>query len=424
MASDTFQPLPFLNFPRKIRDQVYVELLCGFDPPFSIDRGAPAFDISWLLESANHKIDTAILRTSSQVHREAYAIMVKTNRFVQVKSRGGLPLRGILNMLRTPVVADGSHSEQFKGYTLAVTVATKKPVKLNAKSKWSLEPCTLMILARDLTRMCDTLTDADMIVKDFCTNLVLSMKMAPVLSEPRSRYKDSLTPFFTDETQEGLLQPFREKLRGVKNVRINGFVLKELAKSVQEEMALDASSDPERVLEDFRKLNERAKTLFRQQIFGQACVLWQEIVTDIEKVQCSGSWKGLVERGGTPFLERIAELYFNVGLNYMHVQLLGIQQNDPRILDKWVEDAFSCAKSAMKKDFWKKGFIWKPSNAQVGKFLYRQALFLRLRNRIDHIEDALKCIIHASQLLPDDAIVLKERQTILLWDARERGVDV
>jgi hypothetical protein len=39
-----------------------------------------------------HSIDTAILRTSTEVHREAYDVMIKSNEFVLVKTTHGLPI--------------------------------------------------------------------------------------------------------------------------------------------------------------------------------------------------------------------------------------------------------------------------------------------------------------------------------------------
>jgi hypothetical protein len=43
-----------------------------------------------------HCADTAILRTSRQVHREAYDYMMKTNRFILVRTTTPLPLTTIL----------------------------------------------------------------------------------------------------------------------------------------------------------------------------------------------------------------------------------------------------------------------------------------------------------------------------------------
>jgi hypothetical protein len=48
--------------------------------------------------------NSAILRTSSQVHREAYDMMVKDNQLVLVRSTGNIPLRLILKGHSTPII--------------------------------------------------------------------------------------------------------------------------------------------------------------------------------------------------------------------------------------------------------------------------------------------------------------------------------
>lgn len=79
------------------------------------------------LPRVEHRIETSILRTSKEIYREAYDIMVKTNRFVKVTSVDGLPVIGALSGQQTPVVTQEKFLvDQFKGYVLSVHFGLKK----------------------------------------------------------------------------------------------------------------------------------------------------------------------------------------------------------------------------------------------------------------------------------------------------------
>jgi hypothetical protein len=112
---------------------------------------------------ARHYIDTAILRTSSQLYREAYNVMVKSNRFVLVESTSDLPFFAILRTAFVPLVTmNQSCAFQFEGYTMKVTLSSK----CVSKNKWNLGfltvgPSTAMMLARDLDLVCKGIMQAD-----------------------------------------------------------------------------------------------------------------------------------------------------------------------------------------------------------------------------------------------------------------------
>jgi hypothetical protein len=70
---------------------------------------------------AEHRLETTILRVSKQTYLEAYEVMIKTNRFVEVSSVRGLPVRLPVTGLGVPMVTMNEEAvEQFESYVLAV----------------------------------------------------------------------------------------------------------------------------------------------------------------------------------------------------------------------------------------------------------------------------------------------------------------
>jgi hypothetical protein len=106
-----------MDLPGEIRNKVYKILLCSFEPlPRGI--GQQAYHNWSLLFTpvlAKHSVNTAILRANSQIHREAYDVMVKTNRFIRISCTGGLPLEAVFICQQIPVVATEERITQFKG---------------------------------------------------------------------------------------------------------------------------------------------------------------------------------------------------------------------------------------------------------------------------------------------------------------------
>jgi hypothetical protein len=85
-SSIDIRPFRFLDLPGELRNNVYEYMLCSFDD------GTPQAGV---IKPVNHSVNTAILRTSSQVHRETYDIIV-SNQFVMIESHEHLPLRSLI----------------------------------------------------------------------------------------------------------------------------------------------------------------------------------------------------------------------------------------------------------------------------------------------------------------------------------------
>jgi hypothetical protein len=116
-TADITAPFRFMDLPGELRNKVYALLLCSFRPaPASIQElsdkiGDGSFDSGPI--SAPQSNEPAILRVNSQVHREAYDVMIKTNRFVRITSPACMSFSKSVAGLVMPVVASGQLAEQF-----------------------------------------------------------------------------------------------------------------------------------------------------------------------------------------------------------------------------------------------------------------------------------------------------------------------
>jgi hypothetical protein len=410
-------PFPFQSLPTEIRYKIYRKLLCDFKPRSN------TFDVSSMLGlvPAHHGIDTAILRTNTAIYREAYDVMIKTNRFVKVTSIRGLPLQTVLNGLQVPIVSwDENKVKSFNGYVLAVDIGCARSLQIpqNMPNADLLNPCTLMILHRDMEVFCNAFTDGDARVRSFSKNVQISMVVAPILSELRlTRYSPSFEDYFSKTTQKTLLAPFRTILRGYKAVQIQGRVDHDLAIAVQEDINRDRWSDPEAVLADFAASKDTGLKLFQQRKADDGCLVWQDAALDIDKMVQSSSWPSLVKRGGQRFVSHIAEMYFLVRLNIAHVQIFNVQRPDknPYFAGIMAEDALNSAIQSLRSNYWMEGYRHRPLVQHLVKLRYRFALFLRLQAEPGTADRAWRFIEGAMRLQPGNSAIAKERDNILAW---------
>ena len=124
--TDPIAPFRFMDLPGELRNKVYALSFCSFRPyPGHAREFSDGFLSNSFLSNGSdtlrvvglpHTNDLTILLANSQIHREAYNIMVKTNRFIRICSTQGLPLQRIFCRLGVAVVATGHRAAQFSGY--------------------------------------------------------------------------------------------------------------------------------------------------------------------------------------------------------------------------------------------------------------------------------------------------------------------
>jgi hypothetical protein len=414
------QPFRFGDLPREIRNKIYRELLCDFRPrPTSID-----VDSMFKFELAKNDIHAAILRTSKAVYAEAYDTMIKTNRFVKITSLQNVPLGLLVNGLRVRVVTPKKKAvESFKGYVLGCQVGASRdiPIQQGGPSADLAKACHLMVLHRDMDVFCSALMDGDAHCPGITKILQITMTVAPVLSERHpSRHSPLLIDFFSKQTQQTLLTPFRTTLRGFKSIKIQGHVDKGLARDVEDEIKQDRWSDPQQVLAHFIAAKAKGSKLFQQGKKGEGSIEWADAALETDNMVQSSSWETLVKRGGEAFISQLAELYFLVRLNVAHVQIMSMLQYPetaylPGIM---AQDNLNMAVKSMEKDYWMEGYKYRPSIQHQAKLGYRIALLLRLQAEPGAADRALRYIDSALQLQPGDAAIIKERDNIVAWVQR------
>jgi hypothetical protein len=403
----------------QIRNKIYRIVLCSFSPPPTTITIQPSSFLTTTL--AEHQVQTAILRTSKETYREAYSLMVKTNRFVKITSSRGLPIwLAMAGQAVRFIAIDEDIVDRFKGYVLGVHIGFKRPQDTASTpgSDSLREPVTAMILHSDLERFCKALNDGDLHQPGFSDKIKISITMAPVLDTVSD---NTLSPkfdgFFTEKTQERLFMPFMTNLFGYKAVEINGHVESSLADVVRQDIAQDRYSNPAMVLAEFAASKDRGSQLFKDRQFEEACIGWQDAVYDMENLIESSSWPNLIRKGGEAFVSEIAPLYFLMQLNIAHVQLGGMQKMafGAELL---AEGALNSAVRSMKPGFWKPGYKYKPSLQHIAKLRYRYAMFMRLQGDPQNANRALTYIESALRSQPDDAVLKRERENILAWVQR------
>jgi hypothetical protein len=410
------QPFRFMDLPGELRNKIFHILLCSFSDSATPRVHDPKYPDRIV---TTHTIDTAILRTNSQVHREAYDVMVKTNRFVQVKFAGEVDFLDRLTRVDLPIVtANQAFVSQFQGFAMTISCVS---ASANGPSPLNPRPTgkgAVMICAQDLDMVCLAIADSQAICADY--NLVLNVRIevAPVLRARATRYKPSLDTFFSMAIQESLLLPFRQRGRGLKRFTVCGQALPEdLAKATCADVAQNEWTESENAIQCVLQSKERGQQAWKAGDIYGAYNKWGEALIDLTRVHRGSSWSGLVQRDGDAFVNRIAEIYFLICLNAAQaaLQLWKSSSSFPSYTQADIDifdNPSGRANLGMNPGYWREGFVWRPSDVQLAKLRYRQGHFARLIGG-PFLGEALLHVEEAHQLLPGDSVILRERQTIL-----------
>lgn len=402
--------------PLEVCNKIYAFLLAEFYEPcnnefvpgedFDIDNYQGSF------ACIPHSVDTAILRASRDTHREAYDLMVKENRFVHLKSQG-VP-HFLLTTGAMPIVTkDTDRVSHFKGYVLEVNMSYHGEPLPPRGETGALEA---MILAAHLGFLCERLMVGNTVLR-FSSGLTLRLDVGPVVAASREAwdYKDpeSLQCYFTEKTQQELLKPLRDNLYAVRDVQVCGLVSTDVVSSTLNAVASSRWGCPQDVLEYVTARKETGMQLYRRNKHHLAGKLWMQIILEIDMLHNGGDWSELMEEAGEHCTYQLAEMYFRLCLNCVHIDLSNATRN-PSFL-KIVESLLFCAGNAMRTGQWKEGLTWRPSKELEAKFHLRKARFLRLRGDLLDVIDAMDGIDRALQLCPDDPVILGEQLLVVEW---------
>jgi hypothetical protein len=79
------------------------------------------------------------------------------------------------------------------------------------------------------------------------------------------------------------------------------------------------------------------------------------------------------------------------------------------------DDNLKSATKSLRKDYWMKGYKYRPSFQLVTKLRYKCALLMRLQRKPGTAERALTYIDGALQNQPGDPATMRERDNIVAW---------
>lgn len=262
------------------------------------------------------------------------------------------------------------------------------------------------MLSRDMGVFCDVLADGDVYIPSFGMNVAITIAAAPGRKQETSPYKDSMSDLCTEKTQEVLLQPFRGRFRGFEKVKVEGLVSPAIAQAVEAETAQDAASDPDTVISESQAQKDEGSRLFRSKKKEDAVLKWQDAALEIEQLHEGSSWVPLIQKGGVPFVTRLAKKDQRCAHpNWQYIGRKAVcrynggrcSYHGDEVIAKGVLDAFQ----------------WQPTDVHLAKFYYRLALFMRLSGDPSRVDAALGWIKSAHRLLPIDVIIADELETIL-----------
>ncbi|KAF2866886.1 hypothetical protein BDV95DRAFT_503555 [Massariosphaeria phaeospora] len=409
-------PKTFFDLPLEIRTQIYNILLCDFPDVCGIPD-----HVSCNAVRAPNSIETSILRTSKQVHGEAYDAMIKNNLFILLESDGTFPLERMLYERGIPVVA--KNVPNFEGYVLSVSISRKISA---GKQEGSIDinPCTFMCLLSHMRPTCGGLADCHMKEPGFNKDVEVRLTVGPIkLASQPLPFKYSIADFFTQKTQETLLYPFRTGMRGFPNVIVQGLVSPALATAIREEMAQERWEELCKVIYVAIEHRNVGSRLYQQRDRKAAIREWSKVTETIETLHRGASWPLFVERGGEWFVDKLLHIYLYTKLNTALVHTLVLEPDTENYMSRlraFVRNSKKCTELAMSKGYWMSNYTWRPSIHWLADIYRKLATLIRLTDDRVYAREALTMLECAQTILPWELSIERQKQDILAWIDRIR----
>ena len=427
----TMQPFRFLDLPGELRNKIYTITLCTFKRLNHEDEFPSTNPQS--IESLAQKLDTALLCTNRQVYKEAYDILIKINRFVQIKVEDNMclpmpPNSTVITTNRNGSIfsADARTSmDNFKGYVMSLSLASKYPrYPESIDADDVLGPAYFMILGDDLPLLCSLLDNMEGDQPFFNSNLKLSIRLVP--EPPRQPMcGDTLKDFFTNDATTELFRPLRRHIHGVKDVEVVGINCQAAAVSARAKLAQDRYTSYERLVRGMRRTISEGLQNLESGHIQQAALYFRLGLRQGRMVAQSSTWRNLNGRYGRDFQEAFCSAYVDLSLNLSRANNLEAKaaDNESDRFDALVrsEHAIMEALSIIKGDrpFWR-DFRWGPSEAQWNSHSLRRCEITRLGDIYESLDFAIADIQYAIEWATEETMLEEmeqERDALLAWKA-------
>ncbi|OAF99899.1 uncharacterized protein CC84DRAFT_1102964 [Paraphaeosphaeria sporulosa] len=427
MANKQAEFSRLLDLPGEIRNHIYREVLCCFDP---IVPTAAGFGINQGVIPATHSVDIAILRTCRQVHREAYDVMVKTNQFIKISSVD-IDLARLLLSSGLPVVTmDRAVAGQFQGCVMSVDLSVVpgdwvgQPwdgdghweedfnEEIHAQPAGTGPQFNFLILGRDWSSFCHMLSEGTAFFERFEKNVKIELKMN-AWPEHIPDYKATIAHYFTADRQATLLGSFGSILRNFENVVIGGTIDEHLAISTVRAVAGRQWTSHEDVIHELSARKDTAKTASSQ----DSLQMYMDAVMLMRRIYGSADFSRLVEEGDVAFVSSFAELYFTVLLDACQPILEIMRSLEFVRLQAWsnvIYEHVSLAQESL-DNLAEDGSIYEPTSVVMAQLAYIIAVCSRLLGQALPQDHAVDTIMTAVRLNPTDAAILAERDRITGW---------
>ncbi|KAF2491219.1 hypothetical protein BU16DRAFT_145329 [Lophium mytilinum] len=280
----TLNPFRLMKLPRELRDLIYAAILCPSLPRNeafgTFLRGSLRPPGSTCIIPLGHaavsyKIETQILRVSKMVYKEAKDVMLGTNRFVRVTTRGILLFRIALE--RQLLIWTGRGNElPFNGYVMhhviqdmSINVAPQLPAY-----DFILLACDLDIFLRGLTR--SHFVESPSFPDLFEADQVLKLVSFPEGDSPSLRLHESL------------LRPYRTCLRGFPRFTIEGCAT--IGQEVTEEVTKNVWEDEQHILAELQYMKQLADAYLRADSWCHDSSAWAALEIELSWIHRREVW--------------------------------------------------------------------------------------------------------------------------------------
>ncbi|RYO39196.1 hypothetical protein AA0111_g1808 [Alternaria arborescens] len=349
--------------------------------------------------------------------------MIKVNRFVLVTCNGGLHSSHILMQNDVPFLAIGygpgtspsdPATRDFRGYAIHVTIGNSKDdwQRYLAPSQFVM-PCNIIMLFRDLELIRQAIMRGDDLLEDGIDVVLISIELGPAAIVPLYQTEAPTTYFSSTKVQKELLEPFRRRIRDGSNVDISGIVDESLVQSALKDLARDKFDDLDDLIESWRaRVAQGTKLCERGHPDGMAH--WLKVIKEIMIAVDGPMWTRVVEKGGSPFVGKVAELYYTTNFHIVAYFLLRLEEGGRDAIAS-IRYAYENVKRGEEAEYWGIEHSWKLSPAQHMDKIFYYAKFCRLWGVPTLIPAAVHWIDQLVHLFPSNPEFLDEKRKIEAW---------